>query len=328
MCVTGYTQDVNALRIVEVPKPVPKPHQVLVKVRAAALNSADLYVIAGLMEKARWKVSFPYTPGYEFAGVVEEVGKDVSSLHVGDEVFGLNWGSASHDSKDGDAVGSCLAEHVAISAKKVCLKPPALSFCCAAGISLVGTAAYQAVHECGKIGPGSRVLILGGSTAVGVLAIQMSKRSGAFVAVTCHSHSVSYVSQFEPDVVVPYDKEKWYSHPQCERFDLVLDIAGAANTLEILKTTDNLIAIGAAFVSLVNPSIGVSAQSHPPFSYCRFYCVRQNTLHQEAIATQVSEESLRLPIAGTHAFTEEGVREMFQCVKSGRSHGKHVLQIF
>eukprot|EP01039_Chlorochromonas_danica_P006325 gene6326-6976_t len=325
--VKSYTSEVNAVEVVETTRPIVKSHQVLVKVHAAGGNAADVYVMAGLMMKAGWKLTFPFIPGYEFSGVIEELGDQVTSFQIGDEVFGLNFGRASQDSGEGDTMAACFAEYVAVSWKKVSRKPKEISFEVAAGLSLVGTAAYQAVHLCGKIAEGSRVLILGGSTTVGAMAIQMCKNCRAFVAVTCSSRSINFVAQFRPDVIVPYDSEKWYAHPQCEHFDFIMDIAGATSTLEILKSSDHLVAVGAAFVSMVNPSVGVSAQSHPPFSYARFFCIHQNTTHQDLVARWVVEGKIQVPIAATHSLDRPSVIHMLQEIKAAHSHGKHIIKM-
>lgn len=328
VCVRGYTTNVEDVEIIEVPKPSAQPHQLLIKVHVAAANPVDVYAVGGLMMKAGWKLTFPFTPGYEFSGVVEAVGSAVQGWAPGQQCFGLNWGAANQDSQEGDAVASCFAEYVAISAKKVSRKPSGVSFECAAGLSLCGTAAYQAVHECGEVGEGCRTLILGGSTCTGSLALQLCRSQGSrFVAVTCSSASVSYVQQFRPDVIVPYDREKWYLHPQCKRFDFVLDLAGAATTLETLKTSEDLITTGAAFVTLVNPLVGHVAQRHPPFSYARFFCLHQDSAQQALLAERMACGQLSLPIAAVHPFTRQGVQDMLREVKAGRAHGKHVLRI-
>ncbi|RYH07059.1 hypothetical protein EON65_42140 [archaeon] len=250
-------------------------------------------------------------------------------MQIGDEVCGLNWSAQSNNSttQSSDGVGGCFAQYVRISYTKLSLKPPQLSFVQAASCLLAGCAAYQAVHQCGKVGVGSRVLILGGNTCVGLLAAQLCRAAGAeFVAVTCSASSADAVQRAaDPHLLVRHDQEKWQAHPLIRHMDFVLDLVGTANTLELLKTGEGLVSTGGAFVSLANPHVGVIAQAHPPFSYARFYLFKQSTEHQDIILGRVVRGQLKGPEIRLHPFLKEGIMEMLQGVRSQKSRGKHVL---
>ena len=400
-----YSTDPYDLELVEVARPLPKPGQLLIRILYAGMNHVDAIVYSGLMKSSNWRVEFPFTPGYEFSGIVEEVGEGVGIIsnkhfHIGDEVFGVNWDQGRPNSKDPhshEPIASCFAEFICISAEKVSRKPSNVSWEVAAAMGLAGTVAYQCVHDIGYVMSDSRVLVIGGNTLVGNLAIQLAKSRGAFVASVCRSNSHvappspvygehhhhgdgfnltrSFSSSSQSgrvhranskrheelhpilsrspssiietksnsqdeldenhiasncdtaDLVIHYDREDWYKHPDCRGFDFILDAVGEPSTLTVLKETEEMIHVGAAYVNLVNPAVGLIPQGHPPFSYARFYCFNQNTAHQDLIAQMVADGKLHIPIREVFSFTLDGVAEMFKMMASRRHKGKLILEI-
>jgi NADPH:quinone reductase len=323
-----YSADINNLELVTTPKPVPRPNQLLIRIFVAAGNQVDLYLYYGILRRNKWKIEFPITPGYDFSGVVEARGEEVAGFDVGDEVFGVNWGAGRHDDKDPtEPIASCFAEYLVIDASKVSMKPRRIPFGHAAALGTSGTAAYQCIHTIGLVHRGSRVLIIGGSTMVGCLAIQLAKITGAWVATTCSTRSHNFVAEFGPDLIIHYDTEKWYKHPEINALDFVMDISGTANTLEILKESPNMINVGAAFVSLVNPDIGTNAKAHPPFAFARFYCFHQNTKHQDILMELVDQDQLRVPIHDHFPFSKRGVIQLFESLQTRQAQGKLLLRL-
>eukprot|EP01040_Poterioochromonas_malhamensis_P026041 gene26041-32642_t len=114
----AYSADLENLEIVTVPKPVPGEGQVLVKIFVAAGNQIDLYLYYGIMRSNRWRMYFPFTPGYDFSGVVDALGPGVSKFDIGEEVFGVHWGPSRHDNpKDPNAsIAGCFAEYLVVHA--------------------------------------------------------------------------------------------------------------------------------------------------------------------------------------------------------------------
>lgn len=160
----------GVLEHAEIPPPRLARDSVLVKVRTAGMNHADLALRAGagadLM--ATW---FPVVPGWDVAGVVESVGADVQGFREGDEVIGLLRSDLLH-------VGSYV-ERVVAPEHRFVRKPASLDWAKAAALPLAGLTAWQAVIDCLRIQPGETLLVHGGSGSVGSIALQLAVRMGA-----------------------------------------------------------------------------------------------------------------------------------------------------
>ena len=131
-------------------------------------------------------------PGVSFAGRVEAIGSQVTKFAVGDEVYGAARGT--------------YAEYVAAPQTKVALKPPQLSFEEAAVMPYAAFAAVQAVRDHGRVQPGDRVLVIGASGAVGSIAVQVAKASGAEVTGVCGPRGQALAASFGADHVIDYTR--------------------------------------------------------------------------------------------------------------------------
>src|ERR1700759_2007065 len=158
----------------EVEKPVAGEGQVLVTVRASAVNPLDLKIKAG--KAAHAEPRLPAILGIDMAGVVEAVGEGVDSFSVGDEVYGMTGGIAG--------IPGSLAEYQAADARLIALKPAALSFREAAALPLGIITAWEGLVDRAKVGPGKTVLVHGGAGGVGHLAVQVAVAAGATVFAT------------------------------------------------------------------------------------------------------------------------------------------------
>jgi NADPH:quinone reductase-like Zn-dependent oxidoreductase len=204
----------EVLELQDVERPELTDDGVLVRVHAAAINPADWFGVAGRPWIARPMMGLraPRSPlvGIDFAGTVEAVGKDVTDLSPGDEVFGGQSGS--------------LAEYVCAQ-KGVATKPANLTFEEAAAVPVAALTALQALRDRGHVGPGARVLINAGSGGVGTFAVQIAKALGAEVTAVCSTKHIELVRSLGADRVVDYTREDFTRGG--ERYDLVLDIAGS-----------------------------------------------------------------------------------------------------
>jgi NADPH:quinone reductase-like Zn-dependent oxidoreductase len=136
------------LTLEEVPRPEPKQGELLVRVRATSINPIDWKFREGMFGK----LALPYTPGGDFAGVVESLGSGTNHFRPGDEVYGVLPGSIGAE-----------AEYAVTPAATTALKPKSLDFVAAAAVPLAGLTAWQAVFDHAGIKKGQRVLILGAS---------------------------------------------------------------------------------------------------------------------------------------------------------------------
>lgn len=225
----------EVLRLAEIAKPVPKDDQVLVKVRAAAVNPYDWHFMRGEPYLMRLGAGLrkPQNSrfGVDFAGTVETVGKNVTRLKPGDAVFGGRTGA--------------FAQYLAIAERSVTLKPENISFEQAGGIQIAGMTALQGLRTKGELQSGQSVLINGASGGVGTFAVQIAKALGAHVTGVCSTRNVEMVRGLGADRVIDYKNEDFTQG--AERYDLILDMVGNRSLREcrrVLKPEGRYVMIG------------------------------------------------------------------------------------
>lgn len=214
---TEYGSPSDVLRLKEVEKPTPKDNEVLIKVHAASVNSAELHLIKADPFLARLSTGLlkptKTIPGADVAGQVEAVGKDVKQFKPGDEVFGdlsgCGWGA--------------FAEYVCANENALLLKPSNMTFEQAAAVPLAGVTALQGLRNKGQIKSGQKVLINGASGGVGSFAVQIAKAFGAEVTGVCSTKKVDMVRSIGADYVIDYTQEDVTQRGQ--HYDLILDAA-------------------------------------------------------------------------------------------------------
>lgn len=228
--------DSSVLKYEEVPVPEIKKNQVLVKVFAASVNHFDIKVTAGMMKD--WlSLSFPWTPGYDFAGIIESVGSEVTGLKKGDKVYG-------------NSNGGSYAEYAAVKSSTVVLKPEILSFTEAASVPLVGETAWQAIHTHAELKSGQRILIHGAAGAVGAYAVQFAKAVNAVVYANSEGKDKDYLKSLSADVVIDYQTQDFTTI--AKDIDVVIDLIGG----ETQKRSYQVLKRGGRLVS----TIGISTQ--------------------------------------------------------------------
>jgi alcohol dehydrogenase len=203
----------SVLRAEDVEKPVPGPRDLLVRVRAAAVNPVDCKIRSG-GQRNIIRYRFPWILGLDVSGVVEAVGSEVKRFAVGDEV----WSSPTHRRP-----GS-YAEYTCIDEREAARKPKNITHEEAASIPLVGLTAYQCLLEKGRLVKGQTVLVHAGSGGVGAFAIQLAKHVGATVITTCSAKNADFVRELGADRVIDYTKESFAD--AVSNVDLVLDSVG------------------------------------------------------------------------------------------------------
>ena len=208
--------DPSVLTVGEIPRPVPRDDQVLIRIHAAGVSIGDHHIVTGKPYLVRLTPfgGFPgprnLVPGGAFAGQVEQVGSQVMEFKPGDEVFG----QTAH---------GAFAEFAAIPAALLTLKPASLNFVESAAIPW-GTTALQGLRDAGRLRPGQRVLINGASGAVGTWAVQLGKALQAHVTAVCSRRNVDLVTDLGADAVIDYGATDFVASDQ--RFDLMLDLVG------------------------------------------------------------------------------------------------------
>lgn len=228
---------IDVLKINEIDNPGLKENQVLVEIKAAAINPFDGKLRSGAM-KDLIPVAFPVTVGADFAGIISDAGSQTSEFKVGDEVYGsaivLNGGSGA------------VAEYAAANAGSLARKPQSLSFSQAAALVLVGVSAIQALDGL-QLSEGQKILIHGGAGGIGSVAIQYAKYLGAIVATTAIGQDKDFVTSLGADTVINYEQQKF--EDVLSDYDAVYDTIGGdtyAKSFTILKS-------GGRIVSMVAP---------------------------------------------------------------------------
>src|ERR1043166_2981908 len=207
----------DVLKLEDISKPIPKDDQVLIKVRAAALNPLDWRMMGGvpLPFRIMMKMATPTAEravgiGRDGAGIVEAVGKEGKQFKVGDEVFGT--------------CEAAVAEYASAKEAGLAAKPAALSFEQAAAIPVAGLTALQGLRDKGKIQAGQKVLINGAAGGVGTFAVQVAKTFGAEVTGVCSGANVEMVLSIGADKVIDYTQEDFTKG--AERYDIILECVG------------------------------------------------------------------------------------------------------
>jgi NADPH:quinone reductase-like Zn-dependent oxidoreductase len=201
----------EVLELRDADKPEIGADQVLLRVRAAAVNPGDWAIMNGLPYIARpvYGLRKPKNAvrGQDVAGEVEAVGASVTRFRPGDEVFG--W------CKD---LGGAFAEYASVFEKALELKPPNLTFEQAAAVPTAGSVALEALRD---VRPGQKVLVNGASGGIGSFAVQIAKSLGADVTGVCSTRNVDLVRSIGADQVIDYTKENFTQTGQ--RYDFILD---------------------------------------------------------------------------------------------------------
>ena len=201
----------HLLELRDINKPVIADNEVLVGVRAAAVNPPDWAAVTGVPYIARLAFGLRkprnVVRGSDVAGSVEAVGKNVTRLQVGDEVFGSGKGT--------------FAEYAVAAEKNLVTKPANITFEQAAAVPMAGLVALQALRSYGKVQPGHKVLINGAGGGIGTVAIQIAKSFGAEVTGVCATTKVDLVASIGADHVIDYTQEDFTQGN--ERYDLILD---------------------------------------------------------------------------------------------------------
>ncbi len=294
------------LKLEQISCPEPQAGEVLVRVHAAGVLPAEWKVRQGLF-KDFLPISFPYIPGSAFAGVVEEVGSDVTAFQKGQAVFGR--------SNNGT-----YAEYTTVSVETLAPKPESLSFIEAATISGGATVAWTALFENGALQAGQRVLIHGAAGGVGSFAVQFARWKGARVVGTAGVANVEFVRSLGAETVIDYTSTPF--EQVVHDVDLVLDTVGG----ETLQRSMYVVKRGGTLVSLLGqPSqekaqeLGIRAMKNTaalPFPSSDLL---------QTIAQLIDEGQVKATIARIFPLHEAGLAH--ELSQTGHGRGRIVLRI-
>jgi NADPH:quinone reductase-like Zn-dependent oxidoreductase len=339
----------DVLRCEEIEKPTPGDDEVLIRVRAAAVNPLDWRLMRGLspvlrllFRMAKPTVEQPGRPGRDVAGIVEAVGRNVTRLKAGDAVFGTCKGS--------------FAEYACASEAGLALKPDEFTFEQAASIPIAGLTAWQglrwlgqdpkksATTEVAEVHGGSsdaamaggisgvrarrKALINGASGGVGTFAVQIAKAFGADVTGVCSGRNAEMVRALGADRVIDYTREDFTGRG--ERYDLVLDNVG---NLSLGACRRILNRRGIGVIAGAPKQVGgflMRAAAAPVVSRftsrkVRMFMAKMNHEDLSAIAELIERGKVR-PVIDRCYELDEAAKAM-QYVEEGHARGKVVISM-
>ena len=309
----------DVLRCEDVAKPTPGQDEVLVRVRAAALNPLDCHLIRGAylmrpmtgLRRPRMTRS-----GADFAGEVEAVGGNVTRFQPGDEVFG--------------AVRGAFAEYVCAPESRLAKKPANLSFDQAAAVPVAGLSALQGLRDKGRIQAGQKVLINGAAGGVGTFAVQIARSFGATVTGVCSTVNVELVRSIGADRVVDYTRNDFTQSG--ERYDLMLDCVGNRSMSacrRVLTPRGTFVVVG-----MKPGSRGMGLIAHVLDVLLSSWFVSQNIVFFLAsvnpgdlvLLTELIEKNELTPVIDRRYSLDE-VPEAFRYLNKGHARGKVVIDV-
>lgn len=226
----------DGLRAARVPMPIVGPRDVLVRVSAASINPLDLYIRNGDF-KPLLRYKTPFVLGHDVAGVVVQVGDDVSEYKAGDEIY----------ARPRDLRIGTFAEYIAIDHADIALKPSSLTMEEAAAVPLVALTAWQTLVELAQVKPGQKVLVHGGAGGLGSTVIQLAKHLGALVATTARGSDEQKVRDLGADEVIDFTKESFAD--LLSGYDVVIDTIGG----DVLMKSMSVLRPGGLVISVVSP---------------------------------------------------------------------------
>lgn len=313
----------DVLRLEQTPKPLPNDNQVLVQVKAAAVNPLDWHYMRGTPILMRFMGIGPRKPadprmGADVAGVVVAVGKDITRFKVGDEVFGISAGS--------------FAEYAPVSERRAALKPANLTFEQAAAVPIAAITALQGLRDAGHIQPGQKVLINGASGGVGTFAVQIAKTLGAEVTGVCSTRNLELVRSIGADFVVDYTKTDVTEGS--EKYDLIIDNVGTRPLRafrRVMKPKATFVLLGGGGPEdgqVIGPLIApIKTLVYSPFVSQEFTVMYAEVGHDDLVVLKqlIEEKKITPVIDRTYPLSETATAIRY--LEAGHARGKVIITV-
>ena len=318
--VYSHGASADVLKLEEIDKPLPADDEVLIKIRAAALNPLDYHFlrhtfIRRIMAKLS-KVKI-LKPGRDVAGEVEAVGRNVTQFKAGDKVFG--------------GCNGAFAEYVCARESKLAIKPSKVSFEEAAATPVAGLTALQGLRDKAQLQPGQKVLINGAAGGVGTFAIQIAKTLGGEVTGVCSTRNVELVRSIGADRVIDYTREDFTSNGK--QYDVIFDLVANHSFAEHRRAlTPKGIYIGAGMIGLSGSTFGLLSRLIPELVRWRFVSQKSVSLmakldtdHLNVLGALIAEGKVKPVIDRRYRLSE--VPDAVSYLEEGHARGKVIIEI-
>lgn len=289
--------------IQEIPKPLMKENELLVKVHAAGVNPVDFKVVLhGYFPR-------PLILGSDIAGTVEAVGNDVKNFKPGDEIIGsLEWYKQS-----------AFAEYVATQEKYITYKPANLTFTEAAGIPLAALTAWQALFDKLHLQKGQKIVIHAAAGGVGLFAVQLAKWAGAYVIGTASERNRDFLLSAGADEVVDYTKYKLSE--KVTGADAVLD---TISTPEVQEESFKSLKRNGEYVSIVSTNVPVDETLLAKYEvHAQKFLFQSDADQLKKIVQLIEEGHVKVFIDKT--FPLKDARAAMEYLYTARARGKVIL---
>ncbi|MFM8351599.1 MAG: NAD(P)-dependent alcohol dehydrogenase [Actinomycetales bacterium] len=305
----------ETLELVDIPKPVPKSKEVLVKVSAASVDAGVLHLMTGDIPMVRliFGIRAPRSrPGISFSGTVAEVGSEVTGFEIDQTVFGTGSGA--------------FAEFALAKQDKLAVLPKGSDLALASTLSVSASTALQAVRDYGKIKSGQRVLVTGASGGVGSFAVQFAAQQGAIVTGVCTSDKQEFVSRLGASKIIDYKLEKIDGV-----YDVIIDIASPLSlkeTRKLLAPGGTLVIVGVASKhgsSGMGRNLGASFISNFVKESLVWVMHSENKDDLEKLSALLAQGKIKSVV--DKVFPLQQTREAVEFFTSGKTKGKVVIQI-
>jgi len=289
-----------------VPRPVFSSDDLLIRVRAAAVNPVDWKIREGWLQGVLHH-NLPLTLGWDVSGEVVEIGPEAGGFTVGDEVY-----ARPNIERDG-----AYAEYIAVKASEVAPKPATLDHIHAAAVPLAALTAWQALVDAAQLQTGQTVLIHAAAGGVGSLAVQLAKVRGARVIATASAVNIGLVTELGADEFIDYTQTRF--EKAAKDVDVVLDTIGGdtqERSWQVLKP-------GGILVSVFSPPLETVAAERGVRS--AFVFIHPSGEQLTAIARLIDEGRMK-PLVHTVLPLNE-VRQAHAISQGGHARGKIVLRV-
>jgi NADPH:quinone reductase-like Zn-dependent oxidoreductase len=301
----------DVLTIADVSKPVPQAHEILVQVKAAAINPKDTFIRKGRFKSFTGN-TFPKFTGFDFSGTVAALGADVSGWQVGDAVYGMidGW----H--------GATCAEYVAVPAHYLAKKPENCTFEEAVAMPLVALTALQALRDEGRIQSGQHVCINGASGGVGSMALQIAKIYGAHITTITGADNLDFCCELGADVALNYHQTNITR--QNEKYDIFFDVFGNQSFRQVAP----ILSPNGIYVSTVLKAHVFISQFLTHYlsrKKARLVVVKPNTVDLNTLSQWLDSGQMQ-PII-QQVYTLEQIQDAHRQQESKHTRGKIVVRI-
>jgi len=318
-----YGEIKDSLAFNEVSKPVLQTNDVLIEVKAAAINPIDKLIILGNLQ-GMLPIPLPSKIAYDVSGIVVEKGNEVSNFEIGDLVY----------SRVPQEQMGTIADYVAVTSVAVSKKPGNISFEAAASLPLAGLTALQSLEYAG-IKENDKVLIHAGSGGVGSFAIQYAKAKGAYVYTTTSTANVNWVKELGADSIIDYKTEDYKTI--VKEADIVFDTLGgnySAEAFQVIRQRGKVISIAGALDEETAKLFGMTDYKLPEElanlisakkATYKYIFMHPNGAHLNEIKLLVEDEKIKPIIDKVYSYSDSIIA--FTHLASGRAKGKIVIQI-